>query len=93
MATNIIEMGKSVFMDTYAQYPIVLANGEGRHVYDTDGNKYLDMVAGIAVNILGYKDPGLTETLGKVVADGCCCIVLICTGIPMRCRPLFGCHA
>ncbi|MEA5030629.1 MAG: aspartate aminotransferase family protein [Sphaerochaeta sp.] len=70
MATSIIEMGKSVFMDTYAQYPIVLANGEGRHVYDTDGNRYLDMVAGIAVNILGYKDPGLTETLGKVVSEG-----------------------
>jgi len=70
MAPSIIETGKSVFMETYAQYPIVLASGEGRHVYDTDGNRYLDMVAGIAVNILGYKDPGLTETLGKVIADG-----------------------
>lgn len=71
MAQNeLIETGKQVFMQTYAQYPLVLAGGEGRHVRDTEGKSYLDLVAGIAVNILGYGDRGLKEALGKVLDNG-----------------------
>ena len=36
-------------LHTYNRYQIVLDKGEGVHLYDTDGKKYLDFVAGIAV--------------------------------------------
>ena len=48
----------------------MLDHGQGCWVYDTDGNAYLDCVAGIAVNALGHADPGLvavlTEQAGKL---------------------------
>ncbi|WP_422478022.1 aspartate aminotransferase family protein [Pleomorphochaeta sp. DL1XJH-081] len=65
-----IELGKSVFMETYAQFPIVLAGGDGRYVFDTQGKRYLDLVAGIAVNILGYGDKRLSSALHKVIDNG-----------------------
>ena len=67
---NTIEQGKSVFMETYAQFPLVLHRGEGRYVYDVEDNRYLDMVGGIAVNILGYKDAQLTARLQQVIEAG-----------------------
>ena len=41
----------------------MLARGEGVTLYDTEGKAYQDWVAGIAVNALGYSDPGLTQKL------------------------------
>lgn len=67
---KMITIGKSVYMETYAQFPLVLNRGSGRYVFDTQNKKYLDMVAGIAVNILGYGDPLLSEKLKSVVEDG-----------------------
>ena len=43
-------------LHTYNRYQIVLDKGEGVHLYDTDGKKYLDFVAGIAVFALGYQN-------------------------------------
>ncbi|MBQ7256444.1 MAG: aspartate aminotransferase family protein [Abditibacteriota bacterium] len=52
-------------MHTYGRFPIVIERGEGCYCYDTEGNKYLDLIGGIAVNILGYGDPVLGEAIGK----------------------------
>ncbi len=52
-------------VQTYKRPPFVLARGEGVTLYDTEGKAYLDWVAGIAVNALGYSDPGLTQALEK----------------------------
>lgn len=55
---------------TYARAPFVLDHGQGCWVYDTDGNAYLDCMAGIAVNALGHAHPALiaalTEQAGKL---------------------------
>jgi len=51
-----IERGKKVIMNTYSQFPIVIEKGDGVYLWDSDGNKYLDFVAGIAVNALGYNN-------------------------------------
>lgn len=67
---SLIESGQHVFMQTYAQYPVVLTGGKGRRVFDVEGKSYLDLVAGIAVNILGYADPGLARALTSVIDDG-----------------------
>lgn len=60
---SIIEKGKDVIMNTYASFPIVLDRGEGCYLYDTDGKEYLDFVAGIAVNTLGYNNRKLEENI------------------------------
>ena len=41
-------------LHTYNRFPVVLDHGEGVYLYDTDGKKYLDFAAGIAVQALGY---------------------------------------
>lgn len=56
-------------MQTYKRFPIVLTKGEGVRVWDNDGKCYLDFLAGIAVNALGYNHPAIRETIHKQ-ADG-----------------------
>jgi acetylornithine/N-succinyldiaminopimelate aminotransferase len=60
---QIIDAEKKYLVQTYARPPFVLTRGEGVHVFDTDGKKYLDVAAGIAVNALGYNDPELTKAI------------------------------
>lgn len=64
-------MNKQEYMDqseqyvlhTYNRFKIVLDHGDGVYLYDTDGKKYLDFAAGIAVYALGYNYPGYNEAL------------------------------
>jgi acetylornithine aminotransferase len=60
-------------MNTFGPPKLVLARGEGAYVWDTDGNRYLDLLGGIAVNALGHAHPALVgavtdqlRTLGHV---------------------------
>jgi acetylornithine/N-succinyldiaminopimelate aminotransferase len=59
----IIELEKKYLAPTYSRPPFVLTRGEGVHVFDADGKKYLDCAAGIAVNALGYNDPALVRAI------------------------------
>ncbi len=61
--TEIIETEKQVLLGTYARPKFVLTHGEGAYVFDKEGKRYLDFVAGIAVNGLGYADEGAVFTL------------------------------
>lgn len=63
--SGILEKGKKYVMNTYARFPMVFARGEGMYLYDENGKKYLDFVAGIAVNSLGYGDRELTSAIAK----------------------------
>lgn len=54
-----------VHMHVFGKPLRVLDHGEGTHVWDVDGNEYLDFLAGIAVNALGYAHPAWV----KAVAD------------------------
>ncbi len=65
-----IEQGQKHFMSTYAQFPLVLNGGHGVTVTDSDGKEYLDMVAGIAVNSLGYGDTEFDAALKGVIDNG-----------------------
>lgn len=53
---------RSAVLPTYKR-ELEMARGEGVYLIDTAGNRYLDFVSGIAVNALGYGDPGLVEVL------------------------------
>jgi acetylornithine/N-succinyldiaminopimelate aminotransferase len=57
-------------MNTYARQPVAFVRGEGVWLWDEDGRKYLDALAGIAVNTLGYAHPKLTRALSARIASG-----------------------
>jgi acetylornithine aminotransferase len=50
-------------MATYSRLPVTFEKGEGVWLWDTDGNKYLDAISGIAVCSLGHAHPAVTETI------------------------------
>lgn len=52
---------------TYNRFPVVLDHGEGVYLYDTDGKKYLDFAAGIAVSGLGYSNEEWKEALKEQI--------------------------
>lgn len=47
------------------EYPLVVEKGEGAVVVDVDGNRFLDMMAGIAVNVTGYSHPKVVQAVQK----------------------------
>ncbi len=53
----------SAVMPTYARYDVTFERGEGVYIVDTEGRRYLDFGAGIAVNALGHCHPHLVEAL------------------------------
>ncbi|MGQ9683548.1 MAG: aspartate aminotransferase family protein [Anaerolineae bacterium] len=63
---DIISLEQRYVLQTYRRAPFVLERGEGVYVYDTAGRRYLDMVAGIAVNALGHGD---AEVLAAINAQ------------------------
>lgn len=64
-----IEKADKYIMKTYGRYPLVPVKGEGCHLWDADGKKYLDFLAGVAVNNLGHCHPKVTEALAKQAAE------------------------
>ncbi|HCT64672.1 MAG TPA: aspartate aminotransferase family protein [Lachnospiraceae bacterium] len=57
--------GAKVVMNTYSRFPIAFDHGKGVYVWDTDGKKYLDFVAGIAVNSLGHGNEKLAQNIAE----------------------------
>lgn len=58
-----VETTENSLVHTYNRFPVVLDRGEGVYLYDTDGKKYLDFAAGIAVSGLGYGNPEFNGAL------------------------------
>ncbi|HEX4721580.1 MAG TPA: acetylornithine transaminase [Pseudonocardiaceae bacterium] len=59
---------RSVFMDNYGTPNLTLVRGDGPYVWDADGNRYLDLVAGIAVNVLGHAHPAVVAAVTEQIA-------------------------
>jgi acetylornithine/N-succinyldiaminopimelate aminotransferase len=61
----------SHLMNTYARQPVAFTHGEGAWLWDTNGKRYLDALAGIAVNTLGHAHPryaaALNAQIGKLI--------------------------
>ena len=60
-----IEHEARVHLPVYARQPLVIVRGEGCWVWDEAGNRYLDLVAGIAVNVLGHAHPAVADALAE----------------------------
>lgn len=63
MKNPFIEDAETGLIHTYNRFPVVLEKGEGAYVYDTEGKKYLDFAAGIAVSSLGYGNKEFNDAL------------------------------
>lgn len=64
---NYIQTAEQALLHTYNRYQVVLEEGNGVYLYDTDGKQYLDFAAGIAVCSLGYGHPVYKEALKKQI--------------------------
>ena len=62
---------RSPLMSTYLPQPVAFERGDGAHLFDAGGKRYLDCLAGIAVNTLGHNHPrlvaALTDQIGRII--------------------------
>ncbi len=65
---EIKEMSQKYLFQNYGRIEVAFTHGEGPYLYDTEGKKYLDLVAGIAVNALGYAHPEWVAAVQAQVA-------------------------
>lgn len=63
-----IDLFDQYVIPNYRRYPIALVRGEGSHVWDADGNKYLDLFPGWGCNILGYSPPDVVKAIQEQAA-------------------------
>jgi acetylornithine/N-succinyldiaminopimelate aminotransferase len=61
-------MSAAHLMQTYSPQPVAFARGEGAWLWDVEGRKYLDALAGIAVNGLGHAHPAFTRAIAEQAA-------------------------
>ncbi|MBQ3726626.1 MAG: acetylornithine transaminase [Selenomonadaceae bacterium] len=65
---KIFERDDKNYLPVFKRYRIVLERGEGVYLYDINGKKYLDFLAGIAVNVLGHNYPPLVKAISEQAA-------------------------
>lgn len=70
MTSTLPTTRSDALLGVYRQPPIELVRGAGVELFDADGKSYLDFVAGIAVNALGYGDPGLEQAMRDATEGG-----------------------
>ncbi|MBX7454321.1 acetylornithine transaminase [Mycolicibacterium sp. 3033] len=65
MSQTLLDRWSAVMMNNYGTPPLALAGGEGAVVTDVDGKSYLDLLGGIAVNVLGHGHPAVIEAVQR----------------------------
>ncbi|MFN9351102.1 MAG: aspartate aminotransferase family protein [Gemmatimonadota bacterium] len=60
----------TAILGTYKRAPMLLTRGEGVRLFDDTGRAYLDFTSGIAVNALGYGDPGIARAIEQAMVSG-----------------------
>ena len=65
---KIFERDDKNYLPVFKRYRIVLERGEGAYLYDINGKKYIDFLAGIAVNVLGHNYPPLVKAISEQAA-------------------------
>jgi len=65
---EIIQREKQFLLQTYSRYPLVIERGKGVFLFDLDGKKYLDFVAGLGVNALGHAHPRIVKAIREQAA-------------------------
>src|SRR5271155_2730494 len=65
---EVIQREKQFLLQTYNRYPLVLERGKGVFLFDLDGKRYLDFVAGLGVNALGHAHPRIVKAIREQAA-------------------------
>jgi len=65
---EIIQRERRFLLPTYNRYPVALERGKGVFLYDCEGNRYLDFVAGLGVNALGHAHPRVVKVIREQAA-------------------------
>ena len=65
MTAELMAQADQVIAKTYTRFPVVFVKGNGCFLYDTDGRRYTDFVAGIAVCNLGHSHPRICQALAN----------------------------
>lgn len=65
---QITELEKRFLLPTYNRYNVAFEKGKGVFLYDFEGKKYLDFLAGLGVNALGYSHPRIVKTIREQAA-------------------------
>jgi acetylornithine aminotransferase len=68
-SANWIEKADKYIMRTYGRFPLVPVKGEGCYLWDADGKRYLDFLAGVAVNNLGHCHPAVVAALTRQAGE------------------------
>ena len=68
MYMDILEKDKSLFLSTYNRIPLNIDFGQGVHLFDKEGNRYLDFFSGLAVNALGYAHPRIVQAVADQIS-------------------------
>jgi acetylornithine/N-succinyldiaminopimelate aminotransferase len=82
-AEAILRRDSEFLLPVYARFPVVMERGEGVYLFDSSGNKYLDMMAGLGVNALGHAHPRMV----RATADQAARIIHLS---PQYCTPYAG---
>ncbi len=87
-AQDIIDETEKLLVKTYSSQPVVMERGKGCYAYDTDGKKYLDFAAGIAIAALGHAHPAMLKTIGEQSAKMMACQASYATQPKLDCAKL-----
>jgi predicted acetylornithine/succinylornithine family transaminase len=68
LTQQVMGLEKQYLLQNYGRYPVVLRRGKGCYVYDIDGKRYLDLIAGIGVNALGHAHPRIVKVIREQAA-------------------------
>lgn len=67
-AASVIELEKEYVLQNYGRHQLVLVRGDGPYMWDADGKRYLDFIAGIGVNALGQNHPRMVHAIADQAA-------------------------
>lgn len=68
IATDVVELEKQYLLQNYGRHPLILHRGDGPYMWDVDGKRYLDFIAGIGVNALGQNHPRIVAAITEQAA-------------------------
>lgn len=81
---TVVDETEKYYLPVFGRYPLVLDHGKGCRLYDTEGNEYIDFLAGIAVNALGHAHPVLVNAIANQAAKLMHCSNLYYTEIQAK---------
>jgi acetylornithine/N-succinyldiaminopimelate aminotransferase len=67
-AQRILARDSETLLPVYNRYPVVMERGDGVYLFDSSGNRYLDLMAGLGVNALGHAHPRMVEAMADQAA-------------------------